>query len=339
MRRGWHFSQVEITASLKDGDNLVTLELPTGWIDYRTYITGEPPAAYPALATTADERALRRLVGLVLVVARAGPPPRHADDPAGRSRQADHPHGVRRTGGTTSSNPLRITAASSTTPAAWPASGTTSAPRWRRAPACRPIANRAGPPSTSTTSRSFMGRWSTENTQGVDYFGHLGDILWHPGHQGLLRQDAAALAPDGQVPPASARGGRPDQPPRRAALRLPDEPRAITGRARPTSSRRGPGVFASGLDGTLAALYSRGSRHRERFRPRRRRPVQGDRRYQQLHPRSRRDRSDRRLGEARRHLHHLPADRPAHVHAARCLADLRADRLRRRRRSSARAAT
>jgi hypothetical protein len=25
-----------------------------------------------------------------------------------------------------------------------------------------------------------MGRWSTENTQGVDYFGHLGDVLWNP---------------------------------------------------------------------------------------------------------------------------------------------------------------
>ncbi len=28
--------------------------------------------------------------------------------------------------------------------------------------------------------KRFMGRWSTENTQGVDYFIHIGDVLWKP---------------------------------------------------------------------------------------------------------------------------------------------------------------
>ena len=28
--------------------------------------------------------------------------------------------------------------------------------------------------------KRFMGRWSTEGTQGIDYFQHIGDILWKP---------------------------------------------------------------------------------------------------------------------------------------------------------------
>lgn len=28
--------------------------------------------------------------------------------------------------------------------------------------------------------KRFMGRWLTEGTQGVDYFMHIGDILWKP---------------------------------------------------------------------------------------------------------------------------------------------------------------
>ena len=77
-------------------------------------------------------------------------------------------------------------------------------------------------------------------------------------HQGLLRQNAAALARHGQVSSAAAGGGRPDQPASRTAFRLPDEPRrSWLQRARPHP--QGPGVFASSLDGALAATYSRGS--------------------------------------------------------------------------------
>ena len=37
-----------------------------------------------------------------------------------------------------------------------------------------------GPALDLDDFKRFLGRWSTENTQGVDYFMHLGDVLWRP---------------------------------------------------------------------------------------------------------------------------------------------------------------
>ena len=85
MRRGWHFSRVEISDALKDGDNLITLELPTGLIIYRTYITGEPPATYPALATVAMNARYADWSDWCSWSRGQRAAPRHADDSAGRS--------------------------------------------------------------------------------------------------------------------------------------------------------------------------------------------------------------------------------------------------------------
>ncbi len=178
MRRGWHFSRVEVTASLKDGDNLLTIELPTGWIDYRTYITGEPPATYPALATMemnaryADwsdwcswsrGQALRRGMQMIRQVDPDKPITLMASGGWWNDfKQSAEDYGgiLHDTGGMAGFwNDICPSLAQST---GLPTD-------------CEP----GGPALNLDDFKHFMGRWCTENTQGVDYFGHLGDILWH----------------------------------------------------------------------------------------------------------------------------------------------------------------
>ena len=36
--------------------------------------------------------------------------------------------------------------------------------------------------------KRFMGRWSTEGTQGIDYFQHIGDIHWKPAVKDYFRK-------------------------------------------------------------------------------------------------------------------------------------------------------
>jgi hypothetical protein len=257
MRRGWHFSQVEITPALKDGDNLITLQLPVGWIDYRAYITGEAPAVYPALATTemnaryADwsdwcswsrGQAVRRGMQMIRQVDPDKPitlmsPGYWWDDY--KASVEDYGAILHDTGGMAGFwNDINPSTAQST---GLPTD-------------CEP----GGPAGNLDDFKKYMGRWSTENTQGVDYFGHLGDILWHPeikdyfdktqplwhlmGKYHLAQPEVADLA--------SIRTERLFSFP----MNLGDH-----GSSDPDLIAAGPGVFASGVDGTLSALYTRGS--------------------------------------------------------------------------------
>jgi hypothetical protein len=257
MRRNWHFSQVEITSALKDGDNLITLELPTGFIDYRAYLTGEAPAVYPALATTemnaryADwsdwcswsrGQAVRRGMQMIRQVDPDKPitlmsPGYWWNDY--KASVEDYGAILHDTGGMAGFwNDISPAMAQST---GLPTD-------------CEP----GGPAGNLDDFKKYFGRWSTENTQGVDYFGHLGDILWHPeikdyfdktqplwhllGKYHLPAPEVADLA--------SVRTERLFSFP----MNLGDH-----GSSDPDLIAMGPGVFASGVDGTLASVYSRGS--------------------------------------------------------------------------------
>jgi hypothetical protein len=257
MRRSWHFSRVEITSALKDGDNLVTLELPAGWIDYRTYLTGEPPAVYPALATTAMNaryadwsdwcswsrgQAVRR--GMQMIRQADPDKPITLMSPGYwwndyKESAEDYGAVLHDTGGMAGFwNDIN--------PAMMQSTGLPTD--------CEP----GGPAITLDDFKKFFGRWSTENTQGVDYFGHLGDILWHPEIKDLFDHTQPLWhlmgkyhLPQPQVAElTSLRTERLFSFP----MNLGDH-----GSSDPDLIATGPGVFASGVDGTLSTTYSRGS--------------------------------------------------------------------------------
>jgi hypothetical protein len=255
MKRGWHFSQVEISPALKDGDNLITLQLPVGVITYRAYITGEAPAVYPALASTemnaryADfsdwcgwsrGQAIRRGMQMIRQV--------DPDKPITlmspgywwtdyKDSVEDYGAILHDTGGMAGFwndiNPA--TAASTGLPTD-----------------CEP----GGPAGNLDDFKKYMGRWSTENTQGVDYFGNLGDVLWNPAikdyfekTQPLWHVMGKYHLPHPEVADlASIRTERLFSFP----MNLGDH-----GSSAPDLIQQGPGVFASGMDGALSGTFSR----------------------------------------------------------------------------------
>ncbi len=256
MRREWHWCGLDVTSALQDGDNVITFELPVGWIDYRSYLTGETPAVYPALSSRemnaryADwsdwcswsrGQAVRRGMQMIRQV--------DPDKPITlmscgfwwndyKDSVEDYGAILHDTGGMAGFwNDVYPSAAQST---GLPTD-------------CEP--GSAAP--TLDGFKEFMGRWSTENTQGVDYFQHLGDVLWHSeikdyfektqplwhliGKYHLPQPEVADLA--------SVR-----------TERLFGFPFNLSGHGSswPDLIATGPGVFASGMDGTLRTLYSRG---------------------------------------------------------------------------------
>jgi hypothetical protein len=256
MRRGWHFSQVEITPALKDGDNLITLQLPAGWIDYRAYITGEAPAVYPALASTemnaryADwsdwcswsrGQAVRRGMQMIRQVDPDKPITLMSPGywwPDYKDSVEDYGAILHDTGGMAGFwNDINPSTAQST---GLPTD-------------CEP----GGPAGNLDDFKKYFGRWSTENTQGVDYFGHLGDILWNPAikdyfdkTQPLWHLMGKYHLPQPEVADlTSIRTERLFSFP----MNLGDH-----GSSAPDLIAQGPGVFASGVDGTLSGAYSRG---------------------------------------------------------------------------------
>jgi hypothetical protein len=256
MKRGWHFSQVDVSPALKAGDNLITLQLPVGVITYRSYITGEAPAVYPALATPemnarfADfsdwcswsrGQAVRRGMQMIRQVDPDKPitvmsPGYWWNDY--KDSMEDYGGILHDTGGMAGFwNDINPATAQST---GLPTD-------------CEP----GGPAPTLDDFKKYMGRWSTENTQGVDYFGHLGDVLWNPAIKDYFEKTQPLWhimgkyhLPQPEVADlASVRTERLFSFP----FNLGDH-----GSSSPNLIASGPGVFASGMDGALFTTYSRG---------------------------------------------------------------------------------
>ena len=251
------FLRVEISGALKDGDNLITLELPTGLIIYRTYITGEPPATYPALATVAMNaryadwsdwcswsrgQALRRGMQMIRQV----DPDKPITLMASGAWWSDFKQSAEDYGGILHDTGGMAGFWNDICPSLAQSTGLPTD--------CEP----GGPALDLDDFKRFMGRWSTENTQGVDYFMHLGDVLWRPDikdyfdrTQPLWHVMGKYHLPQPEVADlTSLRAERLFSFP----MNLGDH-----GSSAPDLIAQGPGVFASSLDGTVAATYSRGS--------------------------------------------------------------------------------
>jgi hypothetical protein len=163
---------------LCDGDNLIAVCLPQALLDYRVYLSGQPPRVYPALgprlnAMWADfsdwtawsrGQAVRRGAQMIRQVDPDRPITLMSPDAyMGPIKEVAEDYGgiFHDTGGMAGSwgdmHPTMIQSMGLPSDCE-PGSGAVDLDDFKR----------------------FMGRWSTEGTQGIDYFQHIGDILWKP---------------------------------------------------------------------------------------------------------------------------------------------------------------
>jgi hypothetical protein len=178
-RSNWHWSHLDITSALKDGDNQITILLPMAWIDYRCFLAGEDYGTYPDLkppgmnAMWADftdfiswsrAQSVRRGMQMIRQVDPDRPitvmsPGLYWAD----TKYACEDYGgiLHDTGGMAGFwndyNPVIAKGIGLPTDCE-PGSGAVDLDDFKR----------------------FMGRWSTDDTQGVDYFQHIGDVMWKP---------------------------------------------------------------------------------------------------------------------------------------------------------------
>jgi hypothetical protein len=177
-REEGHWAMLEVTKALKDGKNSFALMLPQGCLVYRTYLSPNPPREYPNLGPQLNARWADFSDWIAWtreqVVYRAAQGIRQVDPdrPIVFMSPTDYQSGVKRAcqdyGGVfhdtgamagfwNDYNPMLMSGAGLPSDCE-PGSGAVDLPDFKR----------------------FMGRWITEGTQGVDYFQHMGDVLWKP---------------------------------------------------------------------------------------------------------------------------------------------------------------
>ena len=206
--------------SLVAGDNLVTLDLPQGMFNYRCYLSAHEPKNYPNLgpelnAQWADYsdfnawcrgQAVRRGAEMI--------------------RQVDPNRPITFMSPDTYAGVIkpvwrRTSAACFTTPATWPASGPTST-AMEMASSGLPTDLEPGSGAVDVPDfKRFMGRWSTEGIQGVDYFQHIGDIEWREAIRAYFLKTLNLWHLIGQVPHAPGAGRHAAQRPPATAAGLP----------------------------------------------------------------------------------------------------------------------
>lgn len=175
---GEHACALEVSSALVDGDNVLTVCLPQAMIDYRCYLSASEPGVYPNLgqrmnAMWADfsdwtswsrGQAVRRGAQMIRQVDPDRPitmmaPGAYLSDI--KKVAEDYGGIIHDTGGMAGSWcdgwPVMMQSSGLATDCE-PGSGATDLNDFKR----------------------FMGRWSTEATQGIDYFQHIGDIEWKP---------------------------------------------------------------------------------------------------------------------------------------------------------------
>ncbi len=186
IRMDSHWVELEISSQLADGDNVLTICLPKAIFSYRVYITGQPPATYPQLTPELNAKwadftdwlawsrgqAVRRGAQMIRQVdpdrpitlmspdSYLSPIKDVAEDYGGIFHNTGYMAGFW-------ADRLTLQAASAGLPTdAEPGSGASDVPDFKR----------------------FMGRWLTEGVQGVDYFQHIGDIMWNDGIRDYFQQ-------------------------------------------------------------------------------------------------------------------------------------------------------
>jgi hypothetical protein len=173
-----HWAMLDVTSALVDGKNVITVCLPQALFDYRVYLSGTAPTIYPAMgphlnAMWADfsdwtewsrGQAVRRGMQMIRQVDPDRPITLMSPDAyMGSIKEDAEDYGgvFHDTGGMAGS---------------WGDMHPIMAQSMGLASDCEPG---SGAVDLDDFKR-FMGRWSTEGTNGIDYFQHIGDVEWKP---------------------------------------------------------------------------------------------------------------------------------------------------------------
>ena len=197
-REEGHWAMLEVSKFLKDGANSLTLMLPQGCIVYRAYLSPSPPAEYPNLgpqlnarwadfsdwiAWIREQTVYRYAQGIRQV---------DPDRPIVFMSPTDYAAGVKHAcqdfGGV-----FHDTGAMA---GFWNDYNTLMMNGARLPADCEPGSGAVDLPDF----KRFMGRWITEGTQGVDYFIHIGDILWKPDVKKYFSESQPLWHSDRQIP-------------------------------------------------------------------------------------------------------------------------------------------
>ncbi|AHF94263.1 hypothetical protein OPIT5_09695 [Opitutaceae bacterium TAV5] len=186
-----HWGALEVTGKLKAGRNQITLRLPKGFLGYKVYLSSIPPQTYPSSDMAWNARwadfhdwmiqtridTLRRGMEMIRAVDKERQIVLMAPDSA--------LDGIKKLalgyGGNFHNTGWMGTVWGDMLPAVM---------RGARLP----FSLEPGEPARDRTGfRQLVGRYSTEGLQGIDYFIHIGSVLWNPEIKAQFEEDLPVL--------------------------------------------------------------------------------------------------------------------------------------------------
>jgi hypothetical protein len=173
-----HWNALEVSDLLRAGANTLTVSLPKGMFNYRAYLSPHEPRVYPDLAPGENARwadfALWNFGIRVNAVKRG----------LQMIRQADPNRGIFLMSPDSFVDGLLPLAReylgdfhNTGYMAGWWCDSLPSEMRGARLPIS---VEPGGPAKTADELKKFFGNWLTEGVNGIDYFMHLGEVMWNP---------------------------------------------------------------------------------------------------------------------------------------------------------------
>jgi hypothetical protein len=173
-----HWMVADATTFLKAGPNQITLVLPSGYLGYRIYLSGTEPKQYPNLGEGLNTEwtdlvgwrqwtrveSVRRGMEMIREV-----DPNRNITLAAPGYAADGIKGLAQEYGGEFHDTGFMTGVWADE---WPA--------MMRSAGLPASLEPGGPAQNLNDFKLFFGRWFTEGWQQIDYFIHIGDVMWHP---------------------------------------------------------------------------------------------------------------------------------------------------------------
>ena len=173
-----HWMVAEATSFMKPGSNQLTLQLPCGYIGYRIYLTGTEPQQYPKLGEGLNTKwvdlcgwrqwarveAVRRGMEMIREI-----DPNRNITLASPYYAADGEKVLAQKYGGEFHDTGFMTGV-------W----ADLLPSLMRGADLPDSVEPGGPAGSLPEFKTFLGRWQTEGLQQLDYFIHIGDVMWHP---------------------------------------------------------------------------------------------------------------------------------------------------------------
>jgi len=172
-----HWAAWDVSDNLKAGSNFLAMRMPKGYIAYRAYLSPDPPVQYPNLGVQKNARWVD--FAKWETWCRAGQVKRGVE----MIRQVDANRNITLASPDAIADSAKILA--ETYGAEFHNTGYMAAfyadllPLLMNGSDLPCSTEPGGPASNVQEYKKFMGLWYSEGVQSVDYFLHIGDVLWH----------------------------------------------------------------------------------------------------------------------------------------------------------------